>query len=1302
MSTIKTLDVKVNGLDPNQKYRFNFSNKGGNWPVRVSPLSGVFYPNTIKTYVYFCSTTGECPESDPNVFYNTPATDLAIPGLDLDHKSLYSVLQLSVSEFDCDEIIYTHPCIVECDECVPKLSIVSDNITLGAADGVSKILNISLNGLIPNQSYTYQFDGAGGSWPIKITPRSGVIKPSESSYSLQGLLEVCPSSGVCPSGHPSVLNYNTIPNSTSLLYSLVSVSVDPVDTFNTNYQASAQSSFAVECDECIPKLTVMSPKSLDFSQGITTDTFDVILGNLVPNKEYSFSIQGTEANWPILIQPSSGTVSSTSNSATLTMRATFCQSTGLCPSGTNGLLPYSIGEANALNLGTLQKQARFRVKITDPCQYGAMDACSNQIGSSTNTYSNETKIVCSNCIPEPHTSIPSEIILSNGNQQTINATISDLIPGAEYRYTVKGLESNWPTIVYPYSGIILASSNIHIQPMTVSFCVSTGMCPNSTSNVIPYTVDSSYAAATNLQTKNTKFRLELDTVTYDFPTTYSNEVMAKCDNCLPSLSVELPKSAELNVSNTYEFDATLYNTVVGQSYKFIFKSVDSNWPAVIYPESGSIVASDTQHILPVKLMFCPSTGVCANGMSNVLNYTSDPSCLLNFGKLSKNVRVKMEVETVGGNTSVVTSNDFSVSCDDCIASLNIQPVISDPDNVSLISNTYSFVSTVSNLIPGETYKFTYKGINSNWPATVYPISGTIKAVSDTFVLPTKVTLCSATGLCPNNTPGVIQYTTNSECLIDNDTKNVNLILEIEPSNCSYPPIYSNQLNMTCDNCIPELFAIIPTSAKLEAGNDFFDINANIGNMSPNRAYFYEFTGVDANWPVLIYPQSGIIKPSSASATIGAKLTFCPSTGICPTGAPHVLNYSLEPDCMIGFGGLDKYIRLLLNVKDVECPSVKTSSNELRLSCADCLNHVHILNTGAPEVTLTANNAPDYNFELNSQLSGLIPGESYKYNINYVDSNWPCVVSRQSGEFLATTHTKTIRTNIGFCLPSGSCLDSNDETILTYKSNKLYDKIDKKFITLNMSLDALDCSVPRVYSNDFTLFCEGCASMNSLNVKFAGYPTVSLSGCACSGTQLASVSVTGAIPGNTYDYLFTSSNNKLSFSPVSGTVTFGPSGSGDIMSIMNLAFNMDDKAVVQMKLKDKSNNIETTDQLAVQCVNNEESCKIISPLYLKFSDSPELTLAGCACSGTKLMSVVITGAIPNNTYNYTFASTSNKITFSPTSGTMVFGTSGSGNIMSIFNLVLASGDQSIVQVKLTDATKNVEAIDYLPIKCSGTC
>lgn len=310
MSTIKTLDVKVSGLYPNKKYRFNFTNKGGNWPVRVSPLSGIAYPNSVKTYVYFCSTTGECPSSDPNVFFNTPTIDPSTPGLALDNKSLYSILELSVKEFDCDTVVITHPCIVECDECIPQLNISADSISLETPDSSESTFSCQVDGLVPNQLYKYQFSGLESNWPIKIIPRSGVIQTSNSSYNINGLVSVCESSTMCPSGSPNVLNYTTSSDS-DLLYSLIELSVEPIDTINSNFQASSKSTFSVLCKGCLP----MNQLDINFSGAPLLNLSDcacsgsrlvsVSVTGARPYDTYNYVFSSSTNN--ITFTPSSGT-----------------------------------------------------------------------------------------------------------------------------------------------------------------------------------------------------------------------------------------------------------------------------------------------------------------------------------------------------------------------------------------------------------------------------------------------------------------------------------------------------------------------------------------------------------------------------------------------------------------------------------------------------------------------------------------------------------------------------------------------------------------------------------------------------------------------------------------------------------------------------------------------------------------------------------------------------------------------------------------------------------------------------------
>lgn len=1287
MSTIKTLDVKVNGLHPNKKYRFNFENKGGNWPVRVSPLSGVFYPSSVKTYVYFCSTTGECPPSDPNVFFNTLASDISTPGLDLDNKSLYSVLQLSIREFDCDTVVYTHPCIVECDECIPKLSVSTESINLTSSEGPESIFTASVDGLVPNQSYKYEFAGSEGNWPVKIIPRSGVIKTSDSSYTINGLVSVCQSTGMCPSGAPNVLNYTSMPNNADLLYSLVELSVEPVDTINSNFQSITKSSFSVQCDDCIHRLSVNTPSIINATTA--TSVLNANLVNMIPGRTYNYSIQPIDANWPVLVHPLSGTVLAASDTADLSFNVRFCPSTGLCPSGTAGLLPYDVANSTSW----MSKFARVKIKIEDSCSDTAV-VCSNNFGPTSVTYSNETRIVCDNCMPAPQAHAASMVPLTDNFKHNLTNTLGNLMPGSTYNYVFTGLGGNWPATVHPQSGSFVASSTTAQVSADVAFCMSTGVCPNGSANVLPYVVNTSQLDS-GAQTIYTKLRIELENTSTTLPKIYGDETLITCNDCLPKVTATIPSGEKLSFTDTYNFDAVIGNTVPGQQYSYIFKNSGSNWPVIIYPISGTVIATSDKETIPVTLKFCASTGVCPTGSPGVLDYNADPICLANVNKSGKHARLKMQVNTINYVSPAVNSNDLSVECDNCLT----EPNITIPSIVTLIAeDNYSFLAQISNIVPGETYKYVYKSTNSNWPLLVYPISGTFNAIDSEFNLPTRLVFGSATGVCPTGSKNVLDYSMDSCCTLTNDDiKSVALRLEVEPVNCNYPKIYSNQFFINCDNCIDSLMVTLPSGSILNI-DDSQSFSANINNMIVGRTYKYEFKSVDTNWPTVIYPASGTITARSTTASIPAKLTFCPSTGVCPSGAANVLPYNLSSTCISNFGGIDRMAKIRLELTDIGCTDVKAVSNDFALTCNDCTHKLSVVNLGLQETTLTSG----VFHTLNSVVNNLIPGESYKYNINYVDSNWPCVITRQSGEFKAVSSSRMIKTDIGFCYPSGSCSQNTEDAILTYRNNAIYDQSNSKFITLNVSVDAVDCSVPRVYSDTFTLLCEGCLPMNQLNTNFSGYPTVSLSGCACSGTQLAIVSVTGAVPNQTYDYTFTSSSNKLTFSPTSGSTVFGASGSGTIMSVMNLSFASGDKSVVQMRLRDPVNSIESVSQLSVQCLNSQDSCKTMNPLYAKFVDAPQLTLQECACSGSRLVSISVTGAVPRNAYDYTLTSTSNTISFSPSSGTMLFGSSGSGSIMSIFNLTLASGDQSIVQFKIKDSVNNIEAIDYLPVKCSGTC
>lgn len=900
MSTIKTIDVNVSGLNPNNKYRFKFTNNGGNWPVRVTPLSGVFYPTNVKTYVYFCSATGECPPSDPNVFFNTLNNRITDPGLNVGSKSLYSVLGLSITEYDnSNEIIYTHPCIVECDECAPSLSIRTDSVSFTKDDGSSTNITSEINGLIPNQSYLYSFEGAGGNWPVKIVPRSGIIQASSDYANITNLVSLCSSSNVCSEDNDNVLNY--IDTSTSLeredIYSVINLVVEPLDE-NNPLQTGSVSSFSVHCDDCLPKTRISLPSLIDLNAGDTYSNFEVGFSNLIIGQEYSYAFNSIEANWPVLVQPHSGVFVATDVFTAIPAKLTFCPSTGLCPDGTNGVLDYSINTSSDINFGLLNKSARLKVEAT-------------QLSNGESVYSNELGVFCNNCVSKPQAIIPDSFVLTPGiDRYSFNATINNLIPNSQYRYLFEAVEANWPATVSPISGTINPTSTTFSLPVKLSFCKSTGICPSSDPDVLDYSLDSTCATNAGYLTRNVKLRLMVDPINYDGETVYSNELSTMCDNCLPILSVSIPKNL---------------------------------------------------------------------------------------------------------------------------------------------------------------------------------------------------------------------YLTN--------------------------------------------------------GTNHIDISADINNLVPGSQYKYEFKGAGSNWPSIVYPISGIIKATSTYENIVSRLTFCPSTGVCPSNSPSVIPYSLDPDCSINIGGIDKNVKLQLEVTEIGCNEGATSSNHCVISCDNCLKKTEIVQVSDAVLDTFGNNA----YTLSSRLDNLIPGETYKYNITRVDSNWPVVVSKQSGEFLAKSDSNTIKTDIGFCYPSGSCASDTRDTILTYRENALYDGSKNKFVTLNMSVQQTSCSNPiPVYSNDFTLNCHNCLPISDYVVSFSGGPVITLPVGCCSGNKLISVNVSNAIPGDTHNYNFISASPNITLTPSSGSVIFQSSGQATILTVANINLEQQNQAVVQFKLTNASNLMEAMDYIAIKC------------------------------------------------------------------------------------------------------------------------
>lgn len=1166
MSNVKILDLAVSGLSPHSKYKFQFENRGGNWPIRVSPLSGVFFPERVKTYVYFCSNSGECLQSDPNVFFNIPSNSPSTPGLSLEEKSLYSVLDLIITDFDTSEVIYTHPCIVECDECSPRLDMSLNDIHLNQGTNFSAY-SISFNNLIPNQSYTYTLSGAGGNWPIKTSPVSGTINTTSHNYNAKGILSLCAYSGACLSTDSSVLNHNTNFDNNRQYnedpYSIVKVTLSPVDDY---LQQPVSNIFIVTCDDCIPTLNINIENT-----NIVIDDIDVggivnvAFNNLVVGQRYNYLFNGKDGNWPLIVSSYSGSIYAATTSVVLPFSVNFCSNTGVCPDTMDGVMHYDNGQVNPVVLNNIHKQSQFNVSVYQEGHDKPI------------AISDDILVKCNNCIKKSMVRGDSVVSLDENNSEEILFNLENLMVGEKYNYHFEGINNTWPLIIYPSSGFVMADSTDLSIGARVSYCQSSGSCPNGSANVLSYEYNSN-----SIVNPNTNFKLVIEPENNLLQTFQSNNVHVVCNNCLrPKSYIIAPSEIILDGPQNQATDIVLnlFNLIPGESYDYYFHGVGNNWPAAMYPISGTVVAVDDTLDIKTKMEVCSSTGICPNSNATVLEYNN-----VNSSTLNKNINFVVEVVPQNILLSPCSSNQCSVYCNNCVSRPSVE-LSADTILTSAEGDTHTLSVDISNLNPSYDYKFKLISTNANWPVVAYPMSGTITNVENKS-FNTQLSFCSSTGVCSSSN-NLLSYDLDSVC--DRHFSPLNKFVQVRVEliiSDTDPAVYSNETVVSCDDCISSLKVSLDTEYLDLSDTNTVTVTGHIHNIVPNKIYSYEIEGLDSNWPVIVYPLSGTIYSSGNSVNIPIKLSFCASTGVCPPdGGLSILPYSVDENCYASFAEAGRHGSFRLKVSESECDSDVVYSNPTRISCHDCLPKPKIWYKDGSSVveSLDKSIATHIPYELTTVFSGLIVGQTYDYNMNYVNSNWPVVVTPQSGTFIAQKETKSVKTNIGFCYPTGTCVSENTDAILTYSSNSLYNNSNQKFITLNFNLDSSNCLLSTVYSEDFNLLCNNCLPQSSYNISISGGPIMTLPISCCSGTRLLITSVSGAVPKVRHRYFFEALSSNVSLqTPSSGYVTFKDTNSYNVFAIADVNLFEYDEGLISFRLVNESDLTETIDYLAIKC------------------------------------------------------------------------------------------------------------------------
>lgn len=494
---------------------------------------------------------------------------------------------------------------------------------------------------------------------------------------------------------------------------------------------------------------------------------------------------------------------------------------------------------------------------------------------------------------------------------------------------------------------------------------------------------------------------------------------------------------------------------------------------------------------------------------------------------------------------------------------------------------------LSGLYKREVYSYVYRGLGGNWPATISPVSGSFEAKGKTETLNAVVSFCPSTGLCPPLGPGVLPYSLRS-CGYDQHYLFTNIAVDLT-SLSDRSVTRSNSVLVSCgESCLPKIkidFANDTTGItdhKLTGpGNNSYEFTSKITGLEANTNYNYVIQALGGNWPaVMLTPMSGSFRVNDDTYILNHKLVFCPSTGVCNPSIKGYLHYD-DLEC---FSENNLVTSIDLKITPEICDDEQFFSNQLTVYCDDCLQKPTI---NIPSSLIVLNGSNNNKIDINPTISGLIPGQTYSYIFNNINSTWPTVIVPRSGTFTASDEDYTFQVRAFFCPTVGLCPNTTPGLMLPYTtystSSNLRRELSKDLRVTNIALNITSvCDNTTYTSNPITLKCNDCLPpLKYPNVEFAATSLTLATGC-CSGSYPLIATLDNVFPGDSYRYTFTSSTGNVTFVPRSGTVSFGTSGVQNINTILVNNLARDDRAIINVSVTHLDTGFSDVDFMTISC------------------------------------------------------------------------------------------------------------------------
>lgn len=408
---IQDLSLAVKGLIRRLEYKYVIEGLGANWPVAIVPISGSFIADSrtanINVKAVFCPNFTLCPSGSPDVLgYNRNYS------YGTEDVLLFSTVRAKVSELSSNtDFLYSQPTTLSCSGCLPVVGpkvTLPNSIILNTRGHNSIMITGMASGLSPDTRYSYTFKVLDSTWPVEMYPLSGTVKGGSDELMVFSQLVFCENSGL----------YDTDMCGTDKdKRATISLELQPLpDTFETVSILSTNSTTKlvsndgiVQCRDCLPAspTIILSATPSTINKKNSTN-IACNFANLKANKQYSYSLENIDSNWPLFIPDSSGSFKTAYNTNTINLVGEFCSPSVLCPSGMPNVVSYILDSGNMLinefNNANTSTWSSMRLKLVDHST-GAV------------YYSNKARIDCGDCSQAASPTVIVSQVLDNPSCQ---------------------------------------------------------------------------------------------------------------------------------------------------------------------------------------------------------------------------------------------------------------------------------------------------------------------------------------------------------------------------------------------------------------------------------------------------------------------------------------------------------------------------------------------------------------------------------------------------------------------------------------------------------------------------------------------------------------------------------------------------------------------------------------------------------------------------------------------------------------------------------------------------------------------